>query len=232
MPIMTWLLIVLAAAPFATKAVSIAWLGQNYIAQSAYKVLQFVAPVGWRRAVDRRRWRECLWPVDEPWPSAGVWTAAVAVAIVAVGIAAATLPSLATYLGIDAAALREDMDARFSITPWRAVAVVVFLTTFNSALEELHFRAWLDPELSKRFGNAAGIFGSAAAFAAMHLFIFANMRGATFLAMALVFLALAVMATAWSLLARQPGGIHAAWLSHALTDAGLLTWGLVWLGYF
>lgn len=229
---MTWLLIVLAAGPFALKAASLVWLGQNYIAQSAYKVLQFVAPVGWRWGVDGRRGLACLWPVDEPRPGAGVWTAAVAVALVAVAIAAAGLPPLAAYLGIEAGDLRQDMDARFSITPWRAVAVVVFLTTLNSALEELHFRAWLDPELSRRFGNAVGILGSAAAFAAMHLFIFANMRGVTLAAFALVFVALTVVAAAWSLLARQPGGIHAAWLSHALTDAGLLTWGLVWLGYF
>ena len=139
MPIMTWLLILLAAAPFATKAISLAWLGQNYIAQSAYKVLQFVGPVGWRRVVDRQRGLACLWPVDEPWPTAGVWTAAVAVALAAIAIAAISLSPLAAYLGIDATALGEDMDARFSITPWRAVAVVVFLTTINSALGNCTF---------------------------------------------------------------------------------------------
>jgi hypothetical protein len=48
----------------------------------------------------------------------------------------------------------------------------------------------------------------------------------------LLFVALLLIAVVWSLLARRPGGIHAAWLSHAMTDAGLLTWGLFWLGYF
>ena len=110
--------------------------------------------------------------------------------------------------------------------------VVVFLTSINSALEELHFRAWLDPELSRRFGDSAGIVASAAAFGAMHVLIFANMRDVTPVVLGLVFLALFAMGTAWSMLARRPGGIHAAWFSHALTDAGLLTWGLYWLDYF
>ncbi len=229
---MTWLLILLAMLPFAAKTISLVWLAQNYLAQSAYKLFQFAAPVGWRRAVDRRRGLACLWPIDEPWPRPATWGAAVAIAALAVGLATFSLPTLATYLGIDAATLREEMDAKFQVTPTSAVAVVVFLTALNSALEELHFRAWLDPELSRRCGDFFGITVSAAAFAGMHLFIFANMRGVTPLAFGAVFGALFVVAVAWSLIARRPGGIHAAWLSHALTDAGLLTWGLVWLGYF
>jgi membrane protease YdiL (CAAX protease family) len=229
---MTSLLILLAVAPFVAKTVSLVWLGQNYLAQSSYKVFQLAAPVGWRRVFDRKRGWSCLWPIDEPWPSPSTWAMAVGVAVVAITIATLTLPALAEYLGIDAGRLREDFDARFSITPLRAAAVVIFLTSLNSALEELHFRAWLDPELSRRFGNAVGIVASAAAFAGMHLFIFANMRGVTPLAFGLVFVGLFIVAVAWSLVARRPGGIHAAWLSHAITDAGLLTWGLVWLGYF
>ena len=50
--------------------------------------------------------------------------------------------------------------------------------------------------------------------------------------LALVFVSLWIAGASWSLIARRPGGIHAAWLSHGLTDSGLLTWGLLWLGYF
>jgi hypothetical protein len=57
------------------------------------------------------------------------------------------------------------------------------------------------------------------------------MTGATPLVLWLVFASLFIAGVSWSLIARRPGGIHAAWLSHGLTDAGLLTWGLFWLGY-
>ena len=66
----------------------------------------------------------------------------------------------------------------------------------------------------------------------MHTFIFAGFGGPESLILPAVFVALAVMGIAWSWLARFPGGIHAAWLAHGLTDAGFLTWGLFWLGYF
>ena len=229
---MTWLLFFLAAAPFAAKGVSLVWLANNYLAQSAYKVLQLAAPVGWRRFVERRRGLEQFWPVDQPWPRPATWAWGVAIAAVGIGLAIVCLPVLAGLFGVDAQTLRDDLDARFDMTPWRALLVVLFLTTLNSGLEELHFRVWLDRELSRRYGDPVGIIFSAAAFAAMHLFIFANMRGIAAAAFALLFAALFAVAVAWSLLARRPGGIHAAWLSHALTDAGLMTWGLFWLGYF
>ncbi|MBI2824279.1 MAG: CPBP family intramembrane metalloprotease [Planctomycetia bacterium] len=229
---MTWLLLLLAALPFAAKVVSLVWLANNYVAQSAYKAFQLAAPVLWRRGVDRRRGWAILWPIDKPLPGPSTWAMAVVIAAIAVGSVVAVVPWLASQMGLDPATLRSDIDARFAITPWRAAAVVVFLTAINSALEELHFRAWLDPEMSRRFGRAAGIVTSACAFAGMHTFIFGGMRGVTPAVLALLFAGLFVMAVAWSLLARRPGGIHAAWLSHALADAGLLTWGLFWLGYF
>ncbi len=229
---MTGLLFLLALAPFAAKVISLVWLGNNYLAQSAYKVFQLAAPLWWRRSVDRRRGLAVLWPLERGWPAASTWAIAVGIAAAAVATAVVVLPWLAARLGIEAEPLRQDLDARFSMTPGRAALVVLFLSTWNAALEELHFRGWLDPELSRRFGDRVGIGGSAIAFAAMHLFIFANMHGATYVAMALLFLTLAAMGVIWSLLARRPGGIHAAWLCHALTDAGLLTWGLFWLGYF
>ena len=226
------ILLLLALSPFAVKAIGLVWFAHNYLAQSAYKIFQLAGPVWWRRKVDGRRGLASLWPIDEPWPPLATWGLAVAIAALAVGAAAFCIPRLAALLDLDATQLREDIDARFHITPWSAVAVVVFLTALNSGLEELQFRAWFDRELSRRWGDRVGIVTSAAAFSAMHLFIFANMPGVTGLAYVLLFAALLLIAVVWSLLARRPGGIHAAWLSHALTDAGLLTWGLFWLGYF
>lgn len=226
------LILVLAALPAVVKLIVLALGWTGYLWQSAYKIAQLAVPVIWRRRVDGRRGLAAFWPTDQPLPTAGVWTIAVLVAGVLAGTAMAVVPLLADALAIDPARLRAQFDARFDLTPWRAAAAVFYLFTLNAALEELHFRAWLDVELSRRCGNPAGILGSAAVFAAMHLFIFAGMDGAGLPALVLVFAALLIAGACWSLIARLPGGIHAAWLSHGLTDAGLLTWGLFWLGYF
>jgi len=225
------LILVLAASPFVTKGLSAALLANSYVAQSAYKVLQLAVPAGWRWRVDRKRGWASLWPIDEPAPSIATWAFAVAIACLLAGTAILLVLVLAPFLDIRPEDVKQGMDAKFSMTATKAIGVVLYLLTINAALEELHFRAWLDRELSRRFGSWIGITASAATFAAMHLFIFAGMEGAGPVALALVFLGLATAGVSWSWLARRPGGIHAAWLSHGLTDAGLLTWGLFWLGY-
>ena len=224
--------VVLALLPFALKAAALAWFSSNYLAQSAYKLLQLAVPVAWRRRVDRASGWRSIWPVDEPLPSAATWLIAVVLALATIALAALLIPWLAGRSGIDPRELRRHFDARYALNPWRAAAVVAYLASFNAGLEELHFRAWLDRELSARWGQLAGTASSAAAFAGMHTFIFAGFDASGSLLLPTVFVALAVMGVAWSWLARFPGGIHAAWLAHGLTDAGFLTWGLFWLGYF
>ena len=114
---MTWLLITLALAPLAAKIVSLAWLANNYAAQSAYKVFQLAAPIGWRRAVDGRRGLAMLWPVEQPRPGAGTCALAIAIAAASVATAAIVVPALAAQLGVSPTSLREDFDARFAMTP-------------------------------------------------------------------------------------------------------------------
>lgn len=224
--------IALACLPFVARGTAVVWFAHNYFAQSVYKLLQVGIPLGWRRGIDGKRGAQAVWPIDEPLPSLRTCLLAVAIAAVSVTMAALILPSLAAWMGIEAANVRAHFDRTFDLTPSLAVGISIFLTLVNSGIEELHYRAWLDRELSNRFGRMIGIGASAAAFAGMHTFIFAGLKEFTAGALALMFVALAAMGTLWSLLARRRGGIHAAWLSHALTDAGFLTWGLYWLGYF
>ena len=226
-----WLLFCLAILPFAAKVLVVASGRTGYLVQSTYKALQAAAPIGWRRRFGHRG-LDCLWPVREPLPAASTWALAVLVAAALAGAAIAAVSVAAGRLGIDPAVLKTQYDAKFSLTPLKAAGIVAYLFTLNAALEELHFRAWLDREIAARFGHPAGIAVSASAFAAMHLGIFAGMEGATPIVLGLVFIGLLIAGVSWSLIARRPGGIHAAWLSHGLTDAGLLTWGLFWLGYF
>jgi membrane protease YdiL (CAAX protease family) len=227
-----WLLCLLAAFPFSARWLTDLFGLPIHVGQVSYKLLLLVAPLWWRRRFEGRGWLACLWPVDEPRPNAKTWLLAVASAAVLAGGAIFLIPILAEPLGIQRDALRMQFDLRFELTPVRAAIVVAYLFTINAALEELHYRAWLDRELSARFGNAIGIVASAVVFSALHMFIFAPMEGVTLPVLALIGVALFIAGSVWSLLARHPGGIHAAWLSHGLTDAGLLTWALFWLRYY
>lgn len=228
----TWLLLLLAFLPFVLKIATI-WFGPNsYLFQSSYKFAQLAGPIYWRRKyLQLRGWKSC-WPLDDAWPTARMWLwgALAAIALAVSAILAVLI--LAPWLEIDASKLRLLFDRRFDVTPIRAALIVVYLFTINAALEEFHFRVWLDKQLSIRFGDWAGIAGSSLAFGAMHTLIFAGMEGVSGLAVALVCVALTIAGISWSILMRQTSGIYVPWLSHGLTDSILLTWGLFWLGYF
>ena len=226
------LVLLLAGLPFLVKWASLMLGASGYFWQSAYKLPQLAGPVLWRHRREGYRGLASWWPVDQPLPSLATWGLGVGIATMLTGTAIVAVTSLAPQMGIEPDVLRAGLDKKFAMTPWRAAAVVMYLFTVNAGLEELHFRAWLDGQLSASLGDLSGIGGSAIAFAAMHVFIFSGLDGVSFSVLLLLFLALWIAGVSWSLLARRPGGIHAAWLSHGLTDAGLLTWGLFWLGYF
>ena len=228
----TWILLALAAAPFLAKGYVVFAAVTGYLGQSSYKMFQLAAPLFWRRRYGRRRLLACFWPVDEPLPDATTWALAVSVAVTLAGTAACAVIGLHEVVGIDPVLIKNGLDAKFGLTTGKAFLIVVYLFTINAALEELHFRAWLDREVSRRWGDLVGVLLSASAFAAMHVFIFDGVTTVGPLAKLLLFVALFIAGISWSLIARRPGGIHAAWLSHGLTDAALLTWGLSWLGYF
>jgi membrane protease YdiL (CAAX protease family) len=227
-----WLVWVLALLPFLVRGLVVLVQGPIYLGQAGYKLAQLGAAVCWRKRFDNRSWIASFWPVDEPRPSAGTWAVAVGSAAAFAASAIASIYLLGDLLGLDVELLRAEFDEKFHLTPVTAVISVLYLFSLNAALEELHFRAWLDRELSARYGDWFGIVVSAVSFSVMHLFIFADMKGITSAMLALLFVALVIAGVVWSLIARRPGGIHAAWLSHGLTDAGLLTWGIWWLGYF
>ena len=228
----TWLLLALAAAPFVANSVVLGIGLKGYSWQLVYKSMMLAAPVFWRYRFGGHRGLACFWPVNEPLPSAATWAVAVTVALTMAGSAICAIMGLGELLGLNPHELRNYFDNRFMLTTPTAVLIVVYLFSINAALAELHFRAWFDRELSARWGSFAGVTISASAFGAMHFFVFAGTPVATFAVMFLMFVALFIGGVSWSLIARQRGGIHAAWLCHGLTNVGLMTWGLFWLGYF
>lgn len=224
------LLLLLAALPFGIKGLTLFLGATGYGLQSAYKLVQLVAPAWWRYAAGERG-SAIIWPSREPMPSVRLLFAAVSVAVGFSVIAAALITTFAPALGVDPATLRAGYDQRFAVSGMGALGVVVFLSFLNSALEELHFRVWLDRELSKRAGNIVGIAVSALAFACMHGFIVLGLPNVPPVVLLPMVMGLAIVGACWSVLVRRPGGALAAWISHGLTDALFLGWGLFWLGY-
>lgn len=225
-------LFLLAALPFAVKAGTVIVLGATtYGLQSLYKVAQVFSPAAWRFARGERGWA-VFWPVHEPRPSVRLLGIGGLTGILFGGGAIVGALLLAPAFNLDPTTIRAGFDANFDVAGYAALGVAVFLSFANSAIEEMHFRVWLDGEISKRWGNAAGIAMSALAFAAMHGFILLGFPTMPAMLAILVTACLAGAGACWSLMVRRPGGIYAAWLSHGLTDALLLGWGLFWLGYF
>lgn len=226
------LILVLALVPFGVRWLCVAGPWQQAALQWVYKVPLLLVPVLWRVWVSKERGLGAFWPVAEPLPPARLWLVASAMGAVFASCAIGLVIWLSPVLEIDAQRLRGAFDARFALTPLKAVGIVLYLLSLNAGLEELHYRAWLDRELSARVNSVAGVLFSAVAFSGMHVFVFAGMPGVRGVHLALVCLALFVAGVSWSVLMRRRGGIHAAWLSHGVTDSGLLVWGVYWLGYF
>lgn len=223
--------LLVALIPFAVRWLCLTAAGEHRALHWVYKVPLLLVPVLWRWRVNNRRGLAAFWPIEEPWPRASVWLVAVAMGVLFAAAAIVMVLTLSPLLEIDPQRLREGFDTRFALTPLKAMGIVLYLLSLNAGLEELHYRAWLDRELSARACNVVGVVCSAMAFSGMHVFVFAGMPGVGVVHLVLVCLGLFVAGVSWSWLMRRPGGIHAAWLSHGLTDSGLLVWGLYWLGY-
>lgn len=226
------LIVVLALVPFGVRWLCVVGPWQQASLQWVYKLPLLLVPVLWRVWIGKQRGLAAFWPVAEPLPAVKLWLAALAMGVVFASCAIGLVVWLSPVLEIDPQRLRGAFDARFALTPLKAVGVVIYLLSLNAGLEELHYRAWLDRELSVRSSSMVGVLCSAVAFSGMHVFVFAGMPGVRGVHLVLVCLPLFVAGVSWSMLMRRPGGIHAAWLSHGVTDSGLLVWGLYWLGYF
>ncbi len=223
-------ILLLASLPFALKGVTL-WFGfTGYLAQSAYKILQLLIPLVWRFGRGERGF-SVAWPVRDGYPFLRLLNLGVLLALIIAGIAIAGIVYVGPAWGLEPRVIRAAYDQRFDVSGVAAIAVVLFLSFVNSALEELYFRVWLDRELTKRIGHILGISISAFAFGAMHGFILFGLPGIPLECIIAMVLGLTLAGICWSLLIRRPGGVYAAWLSHGLTDALLLTWGLFWLGY-
>lgn len=219
-----------ALLPFLVQTVVLLSGVTGYVFQSFYKAAQLGAFTIWRFAHGERG-LAIFWPVREQLPSRRTFLTATFIGLLVGAVAIALLLTLLPFVDLDRDAIRYLFDERFKITPLSGLLITLYLCTINSALEEMHFRQWMDLEISRRFGTAVGITFAAVAFGMMHVFLFIGFGVIPLLPIGIMAAGLAVTGALWSILIRQKGGIYAAWWSHAVADAVLLFWGLQWLGY-
>lgn len=219
-----------AAAPFIVKAFTMAFVAKGYGLQSLYKFAQIFVVLAWRRAHGEKGF-SIAWPIHEAKPSFSLLGMAIGSGVLFGFAAIVAVRALTPIYGMDPTVIRAGFDNTFAVDGIFALVVCAFLAFINSAIEEMHFRVWLDGEVSKRIGDACGIAVSSVAFGAMHGFVLWGFPTMPTSMSALILCCLIGAGTCWSLMVRRTGGIYAAWISHGLTDAILLMWGLFWLGY-
>lgn len=224
------LLLVFAITPIIVKVFTLLLGFTGYGLQSVYKLFQFGIPLLWWHfaTTEYTTAQKLLW--KKPTLISVCVAACIGVTLGIIGIIAARFAI--PLLHIDPVAIRTSLDARFSMTPITALLVVIFLASLNAALEEFYFRGWMDIELSSRTSNTIGVIVSTLLFGVIHIFIFVGTPGLTLTIYILVCIALTGAGAIWSLLLRKTRTLYTAIISHGLTDAMLLGWGLRWLGYW
>lgn len=224
-------ILALASLPFIAKG-AVLYVGlSGYVLQSLYKVLQLLIPTIWRYTQGSKRGIAIFWPVDIVFPPLRTIIIATGIGLLLPCIAISGIYILQPYLHIDPSVIRASFDERFTVDAIGAISVALFLATANAALEELHFRHWMNGELLKYMKPLYGYLISSTLFAAMHMLIFTGLDTIPSLLINLAIFGIFIIGMLWSFLSRLPGGIHAAWWSHCLNNIILMSWGLYWLRY-
>jgi membrane protease YdiL (CAAX protease family) len=186
------------------------------IAYGAGKAIQFLFPVVWVAAVQRRRVR-----FQTPTTNGlalGVATGGlVALIMIAVYFAwlgpTGALPDVAPK--VKAKLLEFQID-----TPAKLIAMGLFYALLHSLLEEYYWRWFVFGELRRLVPLPAAIAVSSIAFTGHHVIpLWEYLHWWAVLASA----AVAVGGAMWAWLYQRSGSIYAPWLSHLLIDAAIFT---------
>ena len=177
-------------------------------------------PLVWVLAIERARPSLRFRPAREP---ARAWLEGLAVGLaLAAGLCGLWLAGAARLLDVDA--LRAALARAGVAGGAEYLAVALWITLANSALEEYVWRWFVGERAARLVGPRAGVPLAAACFTLHHVVVFALQGGATFALVggAAVFGA----GCLWSWLVARHGALGPAWLSHALVDAVGL-----WIGW-
>ncbi len=110
-------------------------------------------------------------------------------------------------------------------TPLRFVLVGAFYTLGHSFLEEWYWRGFVDQGLRRRLPAGAALLVSSLGFAAHHALLVAVFLGWSSPVTWAVTGAVALGGAFWSWLREREGTLLAPWVSHAVVDAAVFTFG-------
>jgi len=212
--LVTWLyFVVLARHPAAVQ-------------QTAYSIgkgLQFIFPVVWVLAVQRR-------PLGFHLPgSKGLAESAAFGVFVMVAMWLLFFYWLlpAGYMDQPRDEIRQKVIGFGADTVWKYVALGVFYSLCHSFLEEYYWRWFVFGQLRRLFPLGPAIAVSSLGFMAHHVLVLATFFGWGSPATYIFSLAVAVGGAVWAWLYQRSGSLYGPWLSHLFVDAGIFT-----LGYF
>jgi membrane protease YdiL (CAAX protease family) len=187
------------------------------VAYGVGKAIQFLFPVVWVAAVQRRRMR--FQAPTTNGVALGVVTGS-AVALIMITAYFCWLAPAGDL--VDVAPKVKDKLLEFQIdTPKKLVAMGLFYALLHSLLEEYYWRWFVFGELRRLVPLPAAIAVSSIAFMGHHVIVLWH-----YLDWPLAILASAAVAfggAMWAWLYQRSGSIYAPWLSHLLIDAAIFT---------
>jgi membrane protease YdiL (CAAX protease family) len=215
-----WALLLLVPAPTLGALAAFA-IAPGPVGQALYGLAKLwiaLLPLVWVLAVERARPSLRFRPAAQR-----AWGEGLAVGLaLAAGLFGLWFAGAAQLLDVDG--LRAAL-ARAGVTDGAEyLAVALWITLVNSALEEYVWRWFVGERAARLVGPRAGVPLAAACFTLHHVVVFGLQGGATFALIggAAVFGA----GCLWSWLVARHGALGPAWLSHVLVDAAGL-----WIGW-
>jgi membrane protease YdiL (CAAX protease family) len=198
------------------------WVAPGPVGSAAYalgKLVLYATPALWARFVDGERWAV-------RGASRGNWLLGIAIGL---AITAAIVAGwwLLGERALDAAAMRQTLEANGLGTPGRFLLAAAWLTVVNSLLEEYVFR-WFITTRWEAITPRGATWLSALSFAAHHLVV---LSAAMVLPVALLTTGgVLVGGLIWTWLYRRSRSVLPGWVSHALVDAAIMAvgWQMVW----
>ncbi len=190
-------------------------------AYSAGKAIQFLLPVVWVFAVERRRW-EWRGPSTTGLPLSIGFGVAVVAAMMALYHG---YLSPAGFFDAPGNVVRDKV-AGFGVdTPAKYAAMGLFYSLCHSFLEEYYWRWFVFGQLQRMAPRAWAIGVSSLGFMAHHVIVLALFFGWFSFLTWLFSISVAVGGVVWAWLYQRTGSLYSPWFSHLLVDAGIFLIG-------
>ncbi len=129
---------------------------------------------------------------------------------------------------IDLKPVYSELEGRLKITPMNFIYAALYITFFNSFIEEFFFRGFIFLNLYEEGYKILSYVFSSLLFAAYHVAIFKNWFSPVIFVISLV--GLTVVALFFNLMNRKSKSIFNSWISHMLADCTIMVIGFMMFG--